>query len=795
MFRNVTIRNRRRSVAAPFVPALLLMIFILLPGHAQTTWVPSNQGLEGGSVVNGFVFDTTGVPVAAIGDALYRYLPAQGRWMKIWPNQSINRLWRTPGGALMVGSEYNGHREPGFYRSANGVDGWTKVRDTIVSALFATADGEIIGRSGARELLRSTDDGITWSAFGGPLPYDASDLYKAPDGTWYCQTLAAVYRSDDGLETWTQIGSHIYSHAHLWLPDGRLVIATNYDLRITPAPLKEWDGKGWDTLCTLDLVRDLTVHPGGAWLAYRDGHSLKTSDSNGLYRSTDQGATWKKMVGGLLSAHSIGPDGTIWINQGYDVSSSTDEGATWTVRNEGLDNIIIQWITADNQGRLYAISRSGGYARDDNYPQLYSRLHRSDDGGRSWQKIRDSITAGEAPVRINTPIWIDNASNVYVYDYRLELRNNRSTYRYWVTRSTDQGRSWTAANGDSSITEFALNATSGVMAAISSKGDTLKQLLVSNTNGATWQAARYIKDMAVPKITSFGYFFVFIRTGLSSAILYRSTDYGETWSKGTEPILEPISELPDGTLFSYKELFNVNTNTPLPLFRSLNGGITWELLYKPGELGRIVPGPQGYLYGEGPYGGLSKRSTDNGGTWTPMTQGLANARVTGLLFPRPGLMYGLSKTGSAIRPYLSTDAGLSWQLADDGLPPRDVVTITMLPNGRLLAGTLLNGIYSITTPQGVNDTDDDSRPVAALHQPVPNPASGTVRLSFTLPRPSAATLRIYDLLGREMACPLDAEVLSGGTGIDVDLSPIPPGTYIVALRAGDITCTRYLLRQ
>ncbi len=81
----------------------------------------------------------------------------------------------------------------------------------------------------------------------------------------------------------------------------------------------------------------------------------------------------------------------------------------------------------------------------------------------------------------------------------------------------------------------------------------------------------------------------------------------------------------------------------------------------------------------------------------------------------------------------------------------------------------------------------------ALLPPAPNPASGPVRVSYTVPVTGQATLALYDALGRQVA------VLSSGTAASgvvhhatLDAAALAPGLYFVRIETAMGTLTRPL---
>jgi carboxypeptidase D len=71
-----------------------------------------------------------------------------------------------------------------------------------------------------------------------------------------------------------------------------------------------------------------------------------------------------------------------------------------------------------------------------------------------------------------------------------------------------------------------------------------------------------------------------------------------------------------------------------------------------------------------------------------------------------------------------------------------------------------------------------------LAGPYPNPARDRTTVAFALPRAARARLAVYDLAGREVSCPLDAELAAGAHEVALDVSALAPGIYVYRLQAG-----------
>ncbi|MCX6291906.1 MAG: T9SS type A sorting domain-containing protein [Bacteroidetes bacterium] len=80
-----------------------------------------------------------------------------------------------------------------------------------------------------------------------------------------------------------------------------------------------------------------------------------------------------------------------------------------------------------------------------------------------------------------------------------------------------------------------------------------------------------------------------------------------------------------------------------------------------------------------------------------------------------------------------------------------------------------------------------------LDQNYPNPANESTIISFELVKPDHVTLEVFDLVGNKMATLENNNLSAGAHQFKMDVTQIPAGYYMYALRAGDDQLTKKLL--
>jgi len=181
----------------------------------------------------------------------------------------------------------------------------------------------------------STDLGTTWQSHDLPWTVRANSVL-VHDGVIYAGTHPGyVFRSSDGGQTWTpqERGVLNGSVRSLAAHNGKLFAGISHPLAVL---VSTDGGVSWEP-----SQNGLPSDPSTGWLysITSRGSALFAGTADGIYRSTDDGATWSRLPLngneqiGVLDSDELGGAmfaGTI----GRGVHRSDDDGATWVRLND-----------------------------------------------------------------------------------------------------------------------------------------------------------------------------------------------------------------------------------------------------------------------------------------------------------------------------------------------------------------------------------------------------------------------------------------------------------------------------
>lgn len=365
------------------------------------------------------------------------------------------------------------------------------------------------------------------------------------------------------------------------------------------------------------------------------------------FLSTNNGASWGRVptngpVGCLVFSGTIlfaGRD----FGGVFGVYRSTDNGTSWTAVNKGLpEQPAVSWLTVLGTNIFAGLRDVTGRGAEG--------LFVSGDNGESWKAVKGGLP--ERPGIIRPVV---SGSNLFAV-----------TASNGIYLSTNNGASWTAVDfGATGVREFNFLAASGINLYAA---NCFRGLFLSTNNGKNWEAI----DSGLPRIQINGLAVIgpdiFVATqGLG---VFRSSDNGHSW-KAVNSGLPDETEVISLAAMGAHVFADVDCHVSPPgevIFRSADNGESWTAV-SPGLPSEFAPVNCLAVMGANLFAGSYKsvfRSSDKGTGWTKLNSGLPEYADFIFLAASGTNLF----TGTDEGIYLSTDNGARWTAVGSGWPER-----------------------------------------------------------------------------------------------------------------------------
>ncbi|MEO5684428.1 MAG: hypothetical protein ABIQ88_17440 [Chitinophagaceae bacterium] len=190
------------------------------------------------------------------------------------------------------------------------------------------------------------------------------------------------------------------------------------------------------------------------------GGTIFIGTDRGLFRSIDNGKTWKHVYAGGWAGHMAESDGVLVSTSKRSIIRSTDNGENWAL---AISEDSVVFDVKQIKGGFAAITSNS----EPNTPKT-SRLSTSYDGGKTWQPF----DAGNK-VLIDSigRTWDDRPFLQAFMPYIFQVGENFvCTNRDGIFRSTDKGKTWKLLLPSVGNKMFNLFVSGNVIYAIPSKG-------------------------------------------------------------------------------------------------------------------------------------------------------------------------------------------------------------------------------------------------------------------------------------------------------------------------------------
>lgn len=376
-----------------------------------------------------------------------------------------------------------------------------------------------------------------------------------------------------------------------------------------------------------------------------------------VYKSTDLGLTWFLPAGTTSPADIIqgiySVDNEIYVGiYRFGLYKSTNEGVNWTQINNGVVNKDI--LSVNGSDSLIISSSFGG-------------INITYNKGIFWDNLSQGLT---------------NSSVISL----LSVGNNlfAGTYGSGIFKSVNNGETWTKLNHPNLYVGDLIYGHNRIYAIVSEyySGPYPAKVYWSLDLGETWNYSNYTESFTCLIATG-----EFLLAG-SQFGLYRSTNYGQSWTQITNGIPNNIVV----TSMSSKDSVILFTNGTNGVYRSSDYGSSWQFVSISGlSSARKVEFIDDRVYVGSSQVNFLFESQNDGLIWSQVQIPLFNSDVTALYGYENYKFVGLSNNGVLI----SSNFGANWQNSNDFL----VNKILSFENHNLTLYTGTNGagIYKLNS--------------------------------------------------------------------------------------------------
>lgn len=333
----------------------------------------------------------------------------------------------------------------------------------ILKALSISEDGEfLVAGTDVAGLLRSNDGGENWektgvgfyagSCTGLEIDPNNKNVVAAVSDYSNVDGVSGIYMSFDGAENWTQAVSGMFNNSNRD-PSWHSIA---FDKSSYDKELKRSKTVYWSARSGTDSASDNTLH--GLWRSDDGGLSFKLINEemsncmlklhptkgilyaacyDGVYRSTDKGETFEKVLEGSyfrgIDVVDVLPD-NVYVNNNSGLWKSEDCGKTFVKISDSSFPKGISDTDTINMTRNISVSRLNPQRMTIcrfNHSAYNSRKYYSEDGGVSWHMAYDEND--------NNFYTVNNRYSVFVWS----PKDEKTVFAFggdYVAKSTDGGK-------------------------------------------------------------------------------------------------------------------------------------------------------------------------------------------------------------------------------------------------------------------------------------------------------------------------------------------------------------------
>jgi photosystem II stability/assembly factor-like uncharacterized protein len=741
----------------------------------------------------------------------------------LWAGSASGGLWKsTSGGKGASAWQYVNSGFPLLSVSAIAIDPVNPDNIFIGTGEISGYNLGQVGTPGARTtyglgILRSTNRGKTWDTTGLNWKFSQNRsvqkivINPLNPNVLYTATSEGTYKSTDRGVTWfladtvkmvMDVGINPIDTGEVYIACGQRNTWTNPGIYKSINAGSTWTKLG-SGLPTTNFGRtSLAISPSNPAIVYASVANAVSHALDGLYRTTDHGATWTKMsTTNYLSGQGwydniMGVDpsnaGSI-LCAGLDIYKSTDGGATLIRKSD--------W-TAGYGGVVPANGPEGtqGYAHADHHAIAYDpknpqRVFFGTDGG-----VFESTNGGETFAGRNGGFITSQFYNGFANSDQDSLialggTQDNGTLKY------EGSSSWNKVYGG----DGGWCAIDPLNKKILYEEYVYLTIAKSTNGGNIWS------QIYASRSDSSNFIAPFVVAPSNGSVLYggtkkiiKSTNGGNTWFEtNNKTVLNGTNISCISVSFTSADtVITATGQRTAPLFEifcSTNGGVQWT------KSGSTLPNryptditfdPNNSAIAYVVYSGYGSphifKSTDAGLTWNDISTDFPDVPAQSVVVDpaHPQSIY----VGTDLGVFRTTNSGTHWEEYNEGMPVAMILDIGIsLQDRRLRAATFGNGAYQRKLPLTVSGTairgTVEMPSLYVLEQNFPNPFNPSTTINYSVPRDGIVELVVTDASGKNVTSLMKGYHRQGKYSAHWDASSCASGVYFCTLRGGTFSRT------
>lgn len=533
----------------------------------------------------------------------------------------------------------------------------------------------------------------------------------------------------------------------------------------------------------------------------------------GLLKTSDGGQSWE-VLSQRFSFYDLQIDPSdstkIWsaIYTGFmqwHLAYSEDGGITWNIHPDFSELSLLR-LFADSNWKLYVLATASGV----------KVIGKSEDAGETWNfrtvslnslsviavnsLLPETIFLGtnEGVYRSNDggdtfELKSDGMINTYMNEIKVNPANSSIIYAggdQGLWRSMDDGNRWVKIHGGQ-VNSIAIDPDHPDTVYWGNSGGLYRSF--DGGDNSVKIREGIITALAIhPDSTNVLY------AGVYASNLYRSENYGETWSlsfSASIGISFWIEDIEISRSNSSKIYFGAIRNAVFHgLYKSSNSGASWVKISDPGEVLSISTHPtnDSIIYFATRFGVF--RSINGGISYSEISGDLtAQQYSTVWVNPKEPSQILIGTKDQGV--FVSSDDGGTWNWIEGGYNPRIMDINYSGDLNRIFLATHGGGIWKGNDIEvGVESREQMHIPENVhLFNAYPNPFNPVTNIRYSLTERSDVTLLIYNIIGEEIRKFSETGMQPGYHEFVWDASDAASGVYLYRFQAGDYVETRKMI--